>query len=64
MWWHEYGIKPPIFIHERKIIILVEFGNNKADQKAFLEQQEQLQVQKEVTETVEETPEVKVTNFW
>lgn len=39
------------------VMILVEFGNNKADQKAFLEQQEQLQEQKEVVEeVVEEVP--------
>lgn len=39
------------------IMILVEVINNKAEQKAFLEQQQQLQEQKEVVEeTVEEVP--------
>lgn len=39
------------------VMILVEVINNKAEQKAFLEQQQQLQEQKEVVEeTVEEVP--------
>ena len=42
------------------IMILVEVINNKAEQKAFLEQQQQLQEQKEVVETVEE--EISITN--